>query len=145
MDLIGRSLFEVFPEGPAPAQAATLRNLLASFGRVLASGQPDSMPVQHYDLTLPDSEGGGVEERYWSPVNSPCPDLILLDVNLPQADGYELFTRFRRHPLCTTTPVIIVTSSDAAADRQRSVELGAARYFRKPTDLAWPTFSSSAK
>lgn len=67
--------------------------------------------------------------------NDPCPDLILLDLNLPKANGFELFILFRKHPLCTETPVIVVTSSDAPKDRKRAAELGAARYFKKPSDF----------
>lgn len=66
----------------------------------------------------------------------PCPDVFLLDLNLPRSDGHELLTRFRAHPLCTRVPVIIVTSSDAPKDRERTKALGATRYFRKPSDLA---------
>src|SRR6185503_1028764 len=39
--------------------------------RVLATGQPHVMAVQKYDIRRPDSEGGGFEERYWSPLNAP--------------------------------------------------------------------------
>lgn len=67
--------------------------------------------------------------------DAPRPDLILLDLNLPQASGFELFLQFRKHPLCTHTPVIVVTSSDTLNDRRRAAELGAARYFRKPSDF----------
>jgi len=66
----------------------------------------------------------------------PSPDLVLLDLNLPQAHGYELFEVLRSHPLCKETPVIIVTSSGAPKDRERAAHLGAVRYFRKPIDLA---------
>jgi hypothetical protein len=72
-ELIGRDLFEVF-RGDDPVQSATLRNLYGSFERVLATRQADSMAVQKYDIQRPLSEGGGFEERYWSPVNSPVPN-----------------------------------------------------------------------
>ncbi len=67
---------------------------------------------------------------------SPCPDVILLDLNLPKVSGFELFILFRQHPLCTETPIIVVSSSDTPRDRQRAAELGAARYFNKPSDFA---------
>ncbi|HYI92107.1 MAG TPA: response regulator [Bryobacteraceae bacterium] len=67
--------------------------------------------------------------------DAPCPDFILLDLNLPNASGFEIFARFRDHPLCVETPVIVVTSSDAPKDRERATQLGAARYFRKPSDF----------
>ena len=66
----------------------------------------------------------------------PCPDLVLLDLNLPKGDGSEVLTELRKHPECADTPVIIVTSSDAPKDRERMLKLGITRYFRKPSDLA---------
>ena len=65
----------------------------------------------------------------------PCPDVLLLDLNLPKVDGGEVLERFRKHPACTKTPVIIVTSSNAPQDRKRVELLGANAYFRKPSDL----------
>ena len=70
-EVVGGSLFEVVSDGPDPTHAATLKNLRASFRRVLATRQSEIMPVQRYDLPRAESEGGGLEERYWRPVNSP--------------------------------------------------------------------------
>lgn len=67
----GGSLFELIPQGQDPAHAATLENLRASFRRVLATRQPDTMPVQRYNLPRSESAGGGLEESHWSLVNSP--------------------------------------------------------------------------
>ncbi len=75
-------------------------------------------------------------ERMGKHPDAPCPDVLLLDLNLPRADGYELVALFRAHPLSAQTPVIIVTSSNARKDRERAASLGAARFFRKPSDLA---------
>ncbi len=60
-----------------------------------------------------------------------CPDLLLLDLNLPKRTGAEVLARFRQH--CTNSPVIVITSSDSAADRARVASLGANYYFRKPS------------
>ena len=65
----------------------------------------------------------------------PCPDVVLLDLNLPQTNGHELFASIRECPLCANIPVVILTSSDAPRDRERAKALGASVYFRKPTDL----------
>jgi CheY-like chemotaxis protein len=48
---------------------------------------------------------------------APCPDILLLDLNLPKADGRTVLTEFRKHPECAKTPVVVVTSSDAPKDR----------------------------
>jgi len=66
---------------------------------------------------------------------APCPDVLLLDLNLPKIDGTEVLAEFRKHPECMRMPVIVITSSGAQKDRARVSELGVARYFKKPSDL----------
>jgi len=73
-DILGRGLFEIFPDNPDDPAATGVRNLHASLQRVLQGRIPDTMAVQKYDIRKPDSEGGGFEERYWSPVNAPVLD-----------------------------------------------------------------------
>ena len=70
-EILGRHLFDVFPDNPGDPGATGVGNLSASLQRVIASLHPDVMAVQKYDIRRPVSEGGGFEERYWSPVNSP--------------------------------------------------------------------------
>jgi signal transduction histidine kinase len=70
-EILGRPLFEVFPDNPADAHANGVMNLSASLQRVLTNRAVDVMPVQKYDIRRPVAEGGGFEERYWSPTNSP--------------------------------------------------------------------------
>ncbi|TVZ79007.1 serine phosphatase RsbU (regulator of sigma subunit) [Streptomyces sp. BK340] len=69
-DLLGQYIFDAFPDNPADPQANGVRNLSASLERVLATGDPDTMAVQRYDIAVP-GEPGGFEERWWSPVNTP--------------------------------------------------------------------------
>jgi len=69
--ILGRALFDVFPDNPDDPAADGVRNLRASLQRVLQFKRPDTMAVQKYDIRKPDSEGGGFEVRYWSPRNSP--------------------------------------------------------------------------
>ena len=70
-EIMGRGIFEVFPDNPDDPAATGVRNLRASLQRVLQYKVADTMPVQKYDIRKPESEGGAFEERYWSPVNSP--------------------------------------------------------------------------
>jgi signal transduction histidine kinase len=70
-EILGRNIFEVFPDNPDDPDATGVANLSASLHRVLASGRSDSMAVQKYDIQRPPALGGGFEERSWSPVNSP--------------------------------------------------------------------------
>lgn len=57
-----------------------------------------------------------------------------MDLNLPKVDGPRVLREFRKHPDCSDTPVIVITSSDATKDRKQMEELRVARYFRKPWD-----------
>lgn len=70
-EILGRHLFEVFPDNPDDPTATGVSNLRASLDRVLRHRAPDAMAVQKYDIRKPQAEGGGFEERFWSPVNSP--------------------------------------------------------------------------
>ncbi len=69
--ILGRNLFDAFPDNPDDAGATGVSNLRSSLERVLKHRRADAMAVQKYDIRRPDSEGGGFEERHWSPVNSP--------------------------------------------------------------------------
>src|SRR5262249_28475703 len=71
VEILGRGLFDVFPDNPDDPAATGTANLRASLERVLARRAPDTMAVQKYDIRRPAAEGGGFEVRYWSPVNSP--------------------------------------------------------------------------
>ena len=73
-DVLGRGMFEVFPDNPDDPSADGVRNLQASLRRVLSSGAPDTMSVQKYDVRRRPEEGGGFEERYWTVINSPVCD-----------------------------------------------------------------------
>ena len=68
---VGRNLFEVFPVNPADPEADGTANLRASLQRVVDTGEPHAMPLQRYDIPMPD---GTFEERFWSPRNVPVTD-----------------------------------------------------------------------
>ncbi|RPD45709.1 PAS domain S-box protein [Hymenobacter sediminis] len=71
--LLGCYLFDAFPDNPQAQQAHGVRNLRASLERVLATGLPHQMDLQHYDV--PDSQQPGqFLERYWLPTNTPIFD-----------------------------------------------------------------------
>jgi two-component system, chemotaxis family, response regulator PixG len=60
------------------------------------------------------------------------PDLILLDVTMPNLDGYELCSLLRKHPSFRRTPVIMVTSNSGFIDRAKAKLVGASGYLTKP-------------
>jgi signal transduction histidine kinase/ActR/RegA family two-component response regulator len=70
-EIIGKNLFEVFPDNPDDPGASGVANLRTSLERVRRDLVADTLAVQKYDIRRPESEGGGFEIRYWSPVNSP--------------------------------------------------------------------------
>ena len=64
-----------------------------------------------------------------------CPDLFLIDLNLPRRSGDEILAYIRQNSRCAHIPAIVITSSDSPQDRARARDLGASFYFRKPADL----------
>jgi PAS domain S-box-containing protein len=72
--ILGRNLFDVFPDNPEDATATGERNLRASLDRVLRDRAPDAMPIQRYDIPRRDPADGEFEVRYWKPLNAPVLD-----------------------------------------------------------------------
>lgn len=63
-----------------------------------------------------------------------CPDLILLDIQLPHMDGYEVFDKLRAIPSLNHVPIIAVTSYAMSADIKRILAKGCNGYIAKPID-----------
>ena len=59
-------------------------------------------------------------------------DVVLLDIMMPGIDGWETLTRLKRDPETANIPVIIFTAREHTRGHQKSAEMGAADYFRKP-------------
>jgi two-component system, chemotaxis family, response regulator Rcp1 len=92
--------------------------------------------IKHQLHVVSDGEAAlDLVARMGTSENMPCPDLMLLDLNLPKADGALILKEFRKHPQCERTPVIVVTSSDAQKDRAEVAAFEVTRYFRKPSDF----------
>jgi PAS domain S-box-containing protein len=73
-NILGRHIFEVFPDNPADPAASGVTNLAASFQRVLQNKRADTMAIQKYDIPVPGADQTQFEERYWSPINTPVFD-----------------------------------------------------------------------
>lgn len=69
--LVGQPLFEMFPDNPEDPKADGVNNLYASLRMAYATGEPQIMPLQRYDVQAPD---GRFVERYWRVVNRPMFD-----------------------------------------------------------------------
>lgn len=61
-------------------------------------------------------------------------DAILLDVSMPQMDGFQVFEQLQSHPVTQTVPVILLTAKVLPSDRQRFSEMGVAGVITKPFD-----------
>lgn len=66
---------------------------------------------------------------------APCPDLILLDLNLPKKNGREVLEEIKRDDALRHIPVVILTTSQAEQDVVESYRLRANAYVTKPVDL----------
>ncbi len=64
------------------------------------------------------------------------PDLILLDVTMPEMDGYQVCQKLKSNPLTAGIPIIFISALDAAFDKVKAFGLGAADYITKPFEIA---------
>jgi PAS domain-containing protein len=69
-DLVGRNVFDAFPDNPADPSATGVHEVSASLSRVLATRKPDALSMQKYDVEVPGMPGI-FAPRYWSPVHAP--------------------------------------------------------------------------
>ncbi|WP_329033910.1 SpoIIE family protein phosphatase [Streptomyces sp. NBC_00178] len=106
--IVGRYMFDVFPDNPNDPAATGTRNLQASLLRVAATGERDAMALQRYDVEDPDRPGRW-EERYWSPVNAPVVD----------ADGRVVLVL---HRVEEVTELLRARGGRFGGDRTRTLE-----------------------
>ena len=63
------------------------------------------------------------------------PDLILMDINLPEIDGYEVTARLKQLPNMSGVPIIAVTANVMKGDREKTLAAGCDGYIQKPIDI----------
>lgn len=68
-------------------------------------------------------------------INAFHPDAILLDLNTPKSDGFEVLGKLRQNPHLANVPMAILTSSQTKGDKHRTSLMGAVRYIEKPSQL----------
>jgi len=73
--------------------------------------------------------------EYADPEQSPCPDIILLDLNMPKKDGREALMEIKADPDLRNTPVVILTTSKEKGDIVLTYGAGASSFIMKPLTL----------
>ncbi|MCP4142771.1 MAG: response regulator [Chloroflexi bacterium] len=63
------------------------------------------------------------------------PDIILMDINMPEMDGYTLTAKIKEIPKYKELPVIAVTANVMRGDKERSLKAGCDGYIQKPIDI----------
>lgn len=74
-------------------------------------------------------------EAFFRQMEEILPDLVILDIMLPDQDGYEIMRKLRNHTLTARIPVIIVTARTTEMDLVKSMDSGADDYIRKPFSI----------
>ena len=72
------------------------------------------------------------ERAFRIAADDPAPDLILLDVDMPAMNGYQVCQQLKANPITKRIPIIFLTSRDQVEDEKRGLELGAVDYITKP-------------
>jgi PAS domain S-box-containing protein len=75
-DIVGRNIFDAFPENPDQIDGDGASNVQASMLRVLQTRQPDVMPIQRYDVPIEGRPEAGFVVRYWKPEHYPVLDSV---------------------------------------------------------------------
>ena len=71
----------------------------------------------------------------WMSIQDVVPDLILMDINLPEVDGYTLTAQLKAMPQLRTVPIIAMTANVMKGDRERTLQAGCDGYIQKPVDI----------
>jgi two-component system cell cycle response regulator DivK len=86
--------------------------------------------AEDYDVVEAESAAKALEY-----LKSQRPDLILMDINMPEVDGYTLTARLRENPRLNGVPIIAMTANVMKGDRERTLEAGCDGYIQKPIDV----------
>ncbi len=123
------ALEELVPIDVAPAPEPRRRPLVAVVDDSITMRRVTSRVLERNDLEVVTAKDGlDAVERFQERI----PDLILLDIEMPRMDGYELATYVRNDVRLRHVPIIMITSRTGEKHRQRAQEIGVNRYLGKP-------------
>jgi two-component system cell cycle response regulator DivK len=88
------------------------------------------LEAEGYRVVEAESGTQGIER-----LQSEVPDLVLMDINLPEIDGYEVTKRFKELPSMAKVPVIAMTANVMKGDREKTLAAGCDGYIPKPIDI----------
>ncbi|MCD8384382.1 MAG: response regulator transcription factor [Clostridiales bacterium] len=79
-----------------------------------------------------EARGFGLPSQFWAAMEKQMPDLVLLDIMLPEESGLDILSRLRRTPGAEEIPVMMLTAKDSEYDKVVGLDLGADDYLTKP-------------
>ena len=88
------------------------------------------LEVEGYQVIEADSGNTGLQKA-----ETMAPDLVLMDINLPEIDGYELTHRLKQMPRLAGVPVVAMTANVMKGDREKTLAAGCDGYIQKPIDV----------
>jgi two-component system cell cycle response regulator DivK len=88
------------------------------------------LEVEGYQVIEADSGNTGLQKA-----ETMAPDLVLMDINLPEIDGYELTHRLKQMPHLAGVPVVAMTANVMKGDREKTLAAGCDGYIQKPIDV----------
>ncbi|GAB7046285.1 ATP-binding protein [Catenuloplanes indicus] len=139
--ILGRYIFDAFPDNPGDPEATGVANLRASLERAARTLRPDSMAVQKYDVADPD--GNGFVERYWSPRNVPITDAHgRLAYIVHQVEDVTEFVQLQRQGVRQTVELEEWAGQMQAVILRRSQDLHEANRLLRAADDAKNDFLS---
>ena len=89
-----------------------------------------ALTARGYEVLWAANGASGIEQAEAHP-----PDLILLDINLPDIDGYEVARRLRAHDGLRAVPIMAVTANALKGDAEKALAAGCDAYIAKPLQL----------